>query len=135
MSAPPTIEVPGARSVDEWIGRTPDSVPPDKVKLRVLKRFEYKCAACGTPIRSGIPWTCDHTVAIINGGENRERNLRPICNKVCLKPKDRADVAEKSRTYRKQAATFGLKRRKGRPMAGSRASGLKKRMDGTVVKR
>jgi 5-methylcytosine-specific restriction protein A len=123
------------RSVDEWIGKTPDTDPPRKVKLRVLFNFGNRCAGCGTEIRSGIPWTCDHTKAVINGGQNREINLRPICNKVCLRPKDRADVAEKSQVFHKRSAHFGLKPRKGRPMPGSRASGLKKRMDGTVVKR
>lgn len=123
------------RSVPEWIGKTPDSVPSDKVRLRVLFTFKNRCAGCGAEIRGGVPWTCDHTIAVINGGQNRETNLRPICNKVCLRPKDRADVAEKSQVFHKRAAHFGLRRHKGRPMPGSRASGLKKRMDGTVVKR
>jgi len=130
-----TIEVPGARSVKEWVGKTPDAPVPPRVRLRVLARGRYQCAVCGGYIATGVPWTCDHTVAIVNGGENRESNLRVICNKLCLKPKDRADVAEKSRTYKKRAAHYGIKRRKGRPMPGSRASGLKKKMDGTVIRR
>lgn len=143
MSAHPQLNPPrlsyfdpdSGRSVPEWIGKTPDTDPPRHVKLRVLRRFHNKCDGCGTEIRSGVPWTCDHAHALVNGGQNRESNLRPICNKVCLQPKNASDVAEKSQTYRKRAANYGIPKRTSRPMPGSRASGLKKCMDGRVVKR
>lgn len=86
-----------SRSVEEWIGKTDDAVPPPRVRLRVLGRFNGRCAECGREIPDGEVWTCDHTDALINGGENRESNLRPLC-KPCTPAKDRADVAIKSKT-------------------------------------
>lgn len=127
------LTVPGRRTVAEWIGKTPDEPFPPRVRLRILLRFDRKCAECGRPIRPGRPWTCDHTIAIINGGENRERNGRPLCE-FCVKPKDAADQAEKSRTAEIQKSHYGLKK-PSRPMDGSRASPFKKRMDGTVLRR
>ena len=76
----------------------------------------------------------DHKVAIINGGENRESNLRTLL-KSHHKTKTAADVAEKAKVYRKRLNHLGLKRRKGPPMAGSKASGFKRKMDGSVERR
>lgn len=114
-----------ARSVAEWIGKTDDSVPPPRVRDRVLRKHEGRCANCGNKITG--TFTCDHIKALINGGENRETNLQPLC-RVCTPIKDRADVAEKSRVYEKRKAHFGLKQPKGRPIPGSRRSGWKVRL-------
>ena len=127
------------RSLPEWIGNTDDTHVPPRVKLRVLKLYGRRCdpahGGCGRELGPGDAWTCDHIVAIINGGENRERNLHPLCE-WCHPPKTGADVAEKSRMYRAQLRHAGIKvRAKGRPLPGTVASGWRKRMDGTVQRR
>ena len=122
------------RSVPEWIGDHDDQPPPDRVRLRVLTAFGKRCGACGLPI-TGRAWTCDHIRALINGGENRESNLQPIGNKCCLKIKNQADVAEKSRTYKTQKSHYLPRKPKGRPMPGTKASGWKRKLDGSVVRR
>jgi len=42
-----SLSVDGARSVEEWVGKTPDQDPPDRVKDRVLRRFHKCCYNCG----------------------------------------------------------------------------------------
>lgn len=126
------------RSVAEWIGRSDDAPVPPRVRLRVLERFDRRCdteLGCGRQICPGDRWTCDHAVAIINGGENRERNLHPLCA-WCDPPKTRADVREKSRTYRARLRHAGIKlKAAGRPIAGTIASGWRHRMDGSWERR
>lgn len=123
-----------SRSVAEWIGKTDDTPFPPRVRLRILERFDRRCAGCTNPIRPGERWTCDHIVALINGGENRESNGQPLC-RACTPEKDAADVAVKSKTADMAKAAYGIKPRTGRPMPGSRASGWKRKMDGTTIRR
>lgn len=124
-----------ARSVAEWIGRGPDDPVPPRVRLRVFDRAKGCCQICTRKIRSGERWVADHIKAIINGGENRERNLQLICDWCDRKVKTPADSAEKAKTYAKRCADLGLKQRKGRPMPGTKASGIKQKLDGTWVDR
>lgn len=83
------------RSVEEWIGKTDDTVPPPRVRLRVFDDVGGKCHLCGRKILAGEYWQCDHVTALCNGGGNRERNLRPACRNCCYS-KTAEDVAEKS---------------------------------------
>lgn len=122
-----------SRSTPEWIGKTPDEAIPPRVRVRVFDRYEGRCqCGCSRKIRAGERWDCDHAVALANEGENRESNLRPLLVEH-HKAKTAADVAEKSRVYRKRARHLGL--RPASRLPGSRNSPLKKRVDGTVVRR
>lgn len=120
------------RSVKEWIGATPDTAIPPRVRLRVFETAGGRCAECGRKIMPGERWDCDHIVALANGGENRERNLRVLCCN-CHKVKTAEDMAEKKIIRRKREKFLGIHpKRKSRPMPGSRASGIRKRMNGTI---
>lgn len=121
------------RTVKEWIGKTDDTPVPPRVRTRNFKKFGGICQECALPIVSKR-WICDHRIAIINGGENRESNLGPI-HEACDKKKTPADVAEKSKVYHKTAKHIGVSLRKGPPMPGSRASGIKRPMNGPPVDR
>ena len=92
-----------SRAVPEWIGKTPDSKVPDRVRLRIFDRYDGKCWLSGRKIRPGDLWDCDHIVALINGGEHREFNLAPALRDKHRK-KTAEDVAEKAKTYAKRAA-------------------------------
>lgn len=111
-----------SRALPEWIGRTPDTPAPPRVRLRVLLRFGRKCDAarygCGRAIRPGDDWICDHIEAIINGGENRERNLHPLCA-WCNPKKNESDAAIKSKTYARASRHVGIRRAK-QPFRGWR---------------
>lgn len=133
MSELAELTIAGRRTVEEWRGKTPDEPFPPRVRLRILLRHDRKCADCGRLIRGGMKWTADHIIAIINGGENRERNGQPLCE-FCTKPKDAADAAAKSKTADVQKSHYGIKERK-RPFPGSRDDKYRKRMSGRVERR
>lgn len=123
-----------SRAVPEWIGKTDDAAIPPRVRLRVFEAHGGVCHLSGRSIQAGEPWDCDHIRALVNGGEHRETNLAPA-----LRDKHRAktadDVREKSIVRRKQMKSLGIAPKKGRPMPGSKASGLRKRMNGEVERR
>lgn len=123
-----------ARSVPEWIGKNDDEPVPDRVRLRVFDRAKGHCCSCTNMIVGGR-WICDHRIAIINGGENREKNLQAICDICDRKVKTPADVAEKALIARVKAKHLGLRKKKGRPMPGSRASKFKAKIGGGFVRR
>lgn len=123
-----------ARAVEEWRGKTDDTPVPPRVKARVFLAKNGRCHRCTRKIPTGQQWTCEHLRALVNGGENRERNLDVTCD-WCLPIKNAEDVAEKSEVYGSQLRHLGIKKRKGPPLAGTKASGLRKRMDGTVERR
>jgi 5-methylcytosine-specific restriction endonuclease McrA len=85
------------RAVPEWVGRTPDAAPPDRVRLRVWRREDGKCHCCRRRIPAGDKWILEHVKALENGGENRERNLALTCS-WCKPIKDAKDVAERAKT-------------------------------------
>lgn len=123
-----------SRSVPEWIGKTSDTPIPPRVRLRIFEAHGGVCHLSGRRIQAGEPWDCDHIVALVNGGEHRESNLAPA-----LRDKHREktafDVAEKSIVRRKRMKSLGIAPKKGRPMPGSKASSLKRKMNGEVVRR
>lgn len=122
-----------SRSNPEWIGANDDSDIPARVKVRVFDKFDGRCADCTGTIAGKLRPAYDHRTAIINGGRNAESNLQLLCVP-CHALKTKSDVAEKATVYRKRAKHLGVAP-KGRPMPGSKASGLRKRMDGTVERR
>lgn len=86
------------RSVDEWIGKTDDERAPKRVRDRIIVQNPF-CHLCGGAVMVGDKWDLDHVKALINGGENREGNLRPAHRK-CHVEKTALDVAEKARIAR-----------------------------------
>lgn len=65
------------RSIPEWHGATPDSAIPPRVRARVFEANGGICHVSGRKIAAGELWDCEHVIALINGGENRESNLKP----------------------------------------------------------
>lgn len=123
-----------SRTVPEWIGKTDDTPVPPRVKLRIFLRFDGKCqCGCGRKIITGERWELEHKDALCNGGQHRESNLRPFLLGH-QKEKTRADVAERSVTYRKRRAHYGVKSE--RPSFQTNRNGqFRKKMNGEVVRR
>lgn len=86
-----------ARAVTAWVGKTDESMPPPRVRLRIFQRHNGTCYRSGIKIAPGMPWQLDHIVAIINGGANTESNLAPILTDK-HKEKTAEDVAIKAKT-------------------------------------
>ena len=118
-----------SRSVEEWKGKTDDTPVPPRVRLRVFRRRLGVCHVCKLNI-VGKRWVCDHVLALINGGENREGNLWPIHEACDKRVKTPQDVAVKAKNDAVAMRHIGIKKRKGRPMPGSRESGIKMKIGG-----
>jgi 5-methylcytosine-specific restriction enzyme A len=122
-----------SRQVDEWIGKTPDTVIPPRVRLRVFDAHHGICALSGRKIQAGDKWELDHKKALINGGEHREGNLQPVLS-TAHKVKTAQDVALKAKVDRVRKKHLGLESKKA-TIAGSKASKWKRKIDGTIVPR
>ncbi|MDO9381872.1 MAG: HNH endonuclease [Hyphomicrobiaceae bacterium] len=120
------------RSVPEWIGRSPDSAIPPRVKLRIIERYGRRCYLTGDVLVPG-QIEFEHVIAIVNGGTNRESNIAPA-NRPAHQIKTRADTAIKTKRAKSLKKRYGLTKPK-RPMDGSKASPFKKHMDGSVSMR
>jgi 5-methylcytosine-specific restriction protein A len=119
-----------SRELPEWIAKRPDDSVPPRVRVRVFERYGGRCqCGCNRLIRPGEKWDCEDTIALINGGERRESNLKPWLTEH-HKIKTKADLAEKSKVYRKKSAHLGIKPKTSRPMPGSRASNIKMKIGG-----
>lgn len=110
-----------SRSVDEWRGETDDTPVPPRVKARVFVAKGGRCHRCTRKIPTGQQWTCEHFKALINGGENRERNLDVTCD-WCLPIKNAEDVAEKSKVADTRNKHLGIKSKR-KTIPGKRFNG------------
>jgi len=99
-----------ARTVDEWIGATDDQRAPPRVRERIFTR-DSTCHLCKCEIQVGQKWDLDHVKALINGGENRETNLRPAHRK-CHVGKTALDLAEKAKVAAIRKKHIGITRPK-----------------------
>ena len=124
-----------SRSTDEWIGKHDDAAIPLRVKERVARASGDLCVKCDRKVGEKLRPEFDHITPLILGGQNRESNIQLLCHE-CHGAKTKLDVKLKAKVARvRTKLSLGIKTAKGRPMPGSRASGLRKRMDGTVERR
>lgn len=93
----------------------------------------HMCKSDIDPVRKNS-WRADHIRRWAEGGEDTPENLWPICMDCDAKkaPHDTSEVAKGKRVKDSLYIKTGPK---GRPMPGSKASGVKRKMDGTVVDR
>lgn len=96
-----------SRQVEEWIGKTDDTPIPPRIKLRVFEKHAGRCYLSGRKIMPGDAWECDHILAIINGGQNRESNLAPALVEHHREKTD-DDLAIKSKIARTKAKHLGV---------------------------
>lgn len=75
----------------------------------------------------------DHILAVELGGESTLENGRWTC-RPCHKVKTADDIRRIRKADRQRDRHTGAMPKSRKPMPGSRASGIRKRMDGTVEK-
>lgn len=100
-------------------------------KLRIFEATAGRCHLCGLKIQRR--WEVEHIVPLALGGADDETNMAPAhvdCH-AGKSAKDRGDIARAKRRKAKHVGAF----KSSRPMDGSRASRLKKHMDGRVTVR
>lgn len=122
-----------SRSTPEWVGKTDDTAIPPRVRLRVFEAHGGICALTGRKITAADQWDVDHAVALINGGENRESNLRPVL-RAAHREKTAGDVKLKAKVDRVRKKHLGIHQTKA-TLPGSKASKFKRTIDGRTVLR
>lgn len=118
-----------ARSVKEWIGRSDDAAIPPRVKDRIARRQDDCCERCKRKIGGKLRAEFDHVVPLVIGGRHAESNLSLLCHE-CHAKKTKLDVKLKAKVARVRKRELGIKKPKGRPMPGTRASGWKHKIGG-----
>ena len=118
-----------ARTLDEWIGRTDDSMPPDACKRRILERQGWKCALTGVAFTDGVRAEFDHIKPLWLDGENRESNLQAVTAKAHA-AKTKSEATVRAKVNRNQ-----IKRVMGKKKSSLSNPKFKKLMDGTVIRR
>lgn len=119
------------RRAPEWIGATPDSRVPPRVRIRVFEAYEGRCYLSGRKIMPGDKWEIEHIRALILGGENRENNLAPALV-APHRAKTRMDVKIKAKVARQKAKHLGVHER---GKGWRKHPTLKRTVSGQVVER
>ena len=119
------------RATDEWIAKHDDEKIPARVQLRVWARCNGTCYLTKIKIRPGMAYQIDHIIALCNGGSHRESNLAIVLSEA-HKRKTADDVRLRAKIDRIRKKHAGIETRKGPAMPGTRASGIKRKINGQV---
>lgn len=97
------------------------------------------CEGCGL-VLGKKPYEIDHTIAEALVVDKRKaltaEHGQLLGKECCHAPKTRQhDIPAIARAKRREARHLGIKKSTSRPLPGSRASGIRKRMNGTVESR
>lgn len=104
-------------------------------RVRIFLAANGICCLCHVQIKAHAEeWFIEHPEALNLGGSDDDKDLRPAHTR-CKPQKDAEDagkIADRNAAIDRNCVQAP---RKSRPMLGSKASGFRKRMDGTVVRR
>ena len=106
--------------------------PSKRLKRQIWDLHDGKCCVCGFAI-DFKPWIIEHVVPLSMGGLDIIANMAPA-HLGCARIKTAEEAGPRAKADRQRAAHVGARVAR-RPMPGSRASGLKKKLNGEVVKR
>lgn len=106
---------------------------PKSVKLAAWERCKGHCEGCTAKLFPGR-FEFDHDIPDWLGGEPTLENCMVLCDPCHGAKTAKVDIPRIAKTKRVRNAHLGIRKAK-RPMPGSKASGLRKRMDGTVERR
>lgn len=124
MTKPPKIDNPtGGRKVEEWVGKTPESVPPDHVKLRIWQRQDGHDPETGLKLKSAAAEHAqlDHEIPLSEQWRydyplNRESNLRYIATATTHKEKTKAENKRRAKATRGAIRHASIKSAPKRPL-------------------
>lgn len=103
-------------------------------RVRIFDTAGGLCHLCERKIRVGEAWDVEHVIPYALTRDDSDENLRPA-HVGCHKAKTKDDVATIAKAKRVSAKHRGAKAPSRNPIPGSKASGLKRKMNGEIVKR
>lgn len=100
-------------------------------RVRIFDANGGVCYLCKCKIQVGERWEAEHPDPLWAGGSDDPSKLKPAhINCHAIKTAD--ETAQRAKEFRQRAAHLGIKKPVSRPIPGSKASGVRKRMNGTV---
>jgi 5-methylcytosine-specific restriction enzyme A len=106
---------------------------PAKIKVAAFKRAADRCEECSAPLMAGR-FHYDHIIPDGLGGEPTLENCAVLC-RACHDPKTRErDVPQIAKAKRVERKHVGAHRPKA-TIPGSKGSGWKRKIDGSVERR
>jgi hypothetical protein len=104
-------------------------------RLNLFLKRKGTCASCYQKIDAGKAWDIDHILPLALGGSNEPENLQILCKRCHESKTAKNDIPLIAKTKRLKASHLGARSRSTRPIAGSRRSPWKRKLDGSVVRR
>lgn len=104
-----------------------------KDRREIHLRANGHCEGCGAMLKPG-EGEYDHRIAQGYGGENVVENGQLLC-RVCHKAKTARDKAITEKTKRRRDKHTGVYVKHSHPLPGTKASGVRKKMNGTIERR
>lgn len=104
-----------------------------KERTRIFLLHGGVCHFCRTKI-NGVreQWEISHEIPLELGGADDDENRKPAHYRCHRKHTAEVDLPAIAKAKRTRAKHIGAFRRSGRPLAGTKASGIRKRMNGDV---
>lgn len=103
-------------------------------RVKIFSRHGGRCHICDQDIRVGQKWDIEHIVPLAQGGEDGGLNLAPA-HQICHRSKTAKDARDTAKCKRVEAAHLGARAPSRNPLPFGRKSPLKRKMDGSVVRR
>ena len=103
-----------------------------KQRIAICEAHGWICHLTGIkidPVRD--KWEIEHIVPLAGGGEDVDENCAPVLA-WAHKEKTVQDVKRIAKGKRVREKHLGARKSRSRPIPGSKRSGVRKRMDGTV---
>ena len=105
-----------------------------KTKLQAFQRSGGRCERCTSLLYPG-KFDYDHIVPSEFSGDNSLENCKVLCAACHSTKTARQDIPAIAKSTRVRNKHIGAKAKNGPAIPGSKRSGWKRKMDGTVVKR
>lgn len=102
-------------------------------RLRVWEKFGGVCQGpCGRKLSANDKWIAEHPIPLGLGGTDDREVLELWCEWCADNKTHTEDIPRIAKAKRQKAKHLGIKQPKGRPLPGTKASGIRKRMNGDV---
>ena len=98
-----------------------------------LAEFGHCCADCKGKVGGAFGLDWDHVIPLAMGGDDDLSNLQPLCRN-CHRSKTATDKGHIAKADRMRQRASGIKRQAANKIPGSKGTGLRKRLNGEVVR-
>ena len=100
-------------------------------RIAIFDDADGICHLCELPILPGKEeWQAEHPTALALCGSDKVEDMRPAHKKCHAVKTAKEDIPRIAKAVRQRANHLGVKRHQGRPMPGTKASGIRKPMGG-----